>query len=80
MIVKDILHRIVRGGASPEKETMEYCFAHFNDQEYGEWYGYLRRDGAPTEPRAKGNVFKGPFHVPRMYCEVIRELEKLEQM
>ena len=62
------------------KRLMEYCFAHFNDEEYGEWYGYLRRDGAPTEPRAKGNVFKGPFHVPRMYCEVIRELEKLEQM
>ena len=62
------------------KMLMEYCFAHFNDEEYGEWYGYLRRDGAPTEPRAKGNVFKGPFHVPRMYCEVIRELEKLEQM
>lgn len=62
------------------KRLMEYCFAHFNDEEYGEWYGYLRRDGAPTEPRAKGNVFKGPFHVPRMYCEVIRELEKLERM
>ena len=62
------------------KMLMEYCFAHFNDEVYGEWYGYLRRDGAPTEPRAKGNVFKGPFHVPRMYCEVIRELEKLERM
>lgn len=62
------------------KMIVEYCFAHFNDETYGEWYGYLRRDGAPTEPRAKGNVFKGPFHVPRMYCEVIQELEKLEAM
>ena len=60
-----------------EKVT-DYAFSHFPEREYGEWYGYLRRDGAPTEPRAKGNVFKGPFHVPRMYCEVIQELEKLE--
>lgn len=57
----------------------DYCFTHFKDDEYGEWYGYLRRDGAPTEPRAKGNVFKGPFHVPRMHCEVIQELKKLEE-
>lgn len=28
MIIKDILRRIVRRGTSPEKETMEYCFAH----------------------------------------------------
>lgn len=62
------------------KMIVEYCFEHFNDETYGEWYGYLRRDGAPTEPRAKGNIFKGPFHVPRMYCEVIQELEKLEAM
>lgn len=59
---------------------MSYCSAHFKDETFGEWYGYLRRDGAPTEPRAKGNVFKGPFHVPRMYCEVLRELEKLEAL
>jgi len=62
------------------KMLADYCFTHFKDDSNGEWYGYLRRDGAPTEPRAKGNVFKGPFHVPRMHCEVIRELEKLERM
>ena len=55
----------------------DYAFTHFRDEEYGEWYGYLRRDGLPTEPAAKGNVFKGPFHVPRMYCEVLCELERL---
>ena len=33
--------------------------------EYGEWYGYLRRDGKPTQPACKGSTFKGPFHVPR---------------
>jgi N-acylglucosamine 2-epimerase len=55
----------------------EYAIAHFCDAEYGEWYGYLRRDGSATEPTGKGNIFKGPFHVPRMYCEVLTELEQL---
>ena len=46
--------------------TLDYCKAHFADSEYGEWYGYLRRDGKPTEPPCKGSTFKGPFHLPRM--------------
>ena len=48
--------------------TLDYCRAHFTDPEYGEWYGYLRRDGLPTEPPCKGSTFKGPFHVPRSLC------------
>ncbi len=46
-------------------KTMEYCKQHFSDPEYGEWYGYLRRDGLPTMPSTKGSTFKGPFHLPR---------------
>ena len=46
-------------------KTMDYCKAHFADPEYGEWYGYLRRDGLPTMPSTKGSTFKGPFHMPR---------------
>ena len=45
--------------------TVDYCKEHFADPEYGEWYGYLRRDGLPTMPPTKGSTFKGPFHVPR---------------
>ena len=55
----------------------DYTFQRFRDAEYGEWYGYLHRDGTPTEPVCKGNIFKGPFHVPRMYAEVVLELDKL---
>jgi N-acylglucosamine 2-epimerase len=55
----------------------EYVNKFFRDDEFGEWYGYLRRDGNATEPVCKGNVFKGPFHVPRMYSEVLSELNKL---
>ena len=46
-------------------KTLDYCKAHFADAEYGEWYGYLRRDGLPTQPSTKGSTFKGPFHLPR---------------
>ena len=47
-------------------KTLDYCKEHFSDPEYGEWYGYLRRDGKPTMPSTKGSTFKGPFHLPRM--------------
>ena len=46
-------------------QTLDYCKKVFSDPAYGEWYGYLRRDGAPTEPPCKGSTFKGPFHLPR---------------
>lgn len=48
------------------EKTLDYCKSHFSDPEFGEWYGYLRRDGKPTEPPCKGSTFKGPFHLPRM--------------
>lgn len=47
------------------KQISEWTYAHFPDTEKGEWYGYLHRDGTVAQP-AKGNIFKGPFHIPRM--------------
>ena len=47
------------------KRCLDYCKKVFSDPEYGEWYGYLRRDGKPTMPSTKGSTFKGPFHMPR---------------
>ena len=47
------------------KQISEWTYAHFPDTEFGEWYGYLHRDGTVAQP-AKGNIFKGPFHIPRM--------------
>lgn len=47
------------------RKASDWAYAHFPDREYGEWYGYLHRDGTVAQP-AKGNIFKGPFHVPRM--------------
>lgn len=47
------------------RQISDWTYAHFPDKEYGEWYGYLHRDGTIAQP-AKGNLFKGPFHIPRM--------------
>ena len=47
------------------QQISDWTYAHFPDVEYGEWYGYLHRDGTVAQP-AKGNIFKGPFHIPRM--------------
>jgi N-acylglucosamine 2-epimerase len=44
----------------------EWTFNHFPDREYGEWYGYLHKDGRISVD-LKGNMWKGPFHIPRMY-------------
>ncbi|MEY8395020.1 AGE family epimerase/isomerase [Lachnospiraceae bacterium 45-P1] len=61
-------------------KTLNYCKEHFSDPEYGEWYGYLRRDGKPTMPSTKGSTFKGPFHLPRCLIQVDQMMgEILEQ-
>lgn len=64
-------------------KTVDYCQKHFADPKYGEWFGYLRRDGLPTEPPCKGSTFKGPFHVPRslmmtdaMMGEILEKADK----
>ncbi len=56
-----------------------WSFNHFADQEYGEWFGYLRRDGQVSN-RSKGNLWKGPFHLPRMQyvCWKLLESEYLK--
>lgn len=56
-----------------------YLFGAFGDPEYGEWYGYLHRDGTPTQPVCKGSMFKGPFHLPRMLMTVEQSLARLEK-
>ncbi len=59
-------------------KTFIYCKTYFSDPEYGEWYGYLRRDGQPTQPPCKGSTFKGPFHLPRMLLMVDRMLDEIK--
>jgi N-acylglucosamine 2-epimerase len=47
------------------KLISEWTWSHLKDRKFPEWYGYLHRDGTVAQP-AKGNIFKGPFHIPRM--------------
>ena len=47
-------------------EIESYCEKYFIDHEHGEWYGYLHYDNTVANI-AKGNIFKGPFHIPRLY-------------
>jgi len=48
------------------KKTEEYCSIYFLNQNSGEWYGYLHYDNTVSNT-LMGNIFKGPFHIPRMY-------------
>ena len=43
----------------------DWTHSHFPDSEHGEWYGYLHKDGSISS-QLKGNLWKGPFHLPRM--------------
>lgn len=57
------------------KMAHDWMYAHLPDPEYGEWFGYLHRDGTVAQP-AKGNIFKGPFHIPRMLIKATELIEK----
>ena len=48
------------------KKIESYCEKYFVDKEHGEWYGYLHYDNT-VSTTLKGNIFKGPFHIPRLY-------------
>jgi N-acylglucosamine 2-epimerase len=59
----------------------DWAYAHFPDRVHGEWFGYLHRDGT-VSTRLKGNLWKGPFHLPRMqwYCTLrIQEMLNRDQ-
>ncbi len=52
----------------------DYTWDHFHDPEYGEFFGYLHRDGSLLNT-SKGGKWKGCFHVPRAMLEVYRIME-----
>jgi len=59
-----------------EWHRLVHDWAHrvFPDPQYGEWFGYAHRDGR-ISTHLKGNLWKGPFHLPRMqrYCWQLTE-------
>jgi N-acylglucosamine 2-epimerase len=61
------------------QQINQYAYDHFHDKINGEWYGYLHRDGKIAQT-AKGNLFKGPFHLPRQewYCmQILQEFNTI---
>ena len=71
-IIATLLAYLMTGNpkyAGWHRQVHDWAYAHFPDSEYGEWFGYLHRDGSVAN-RLKGNMWKGPFHLPRMqwYC------------
>jgi len=53
----------------------DWSYRCFPDPKYGEWYGYLHRDGRISVP-LKGNLWKSFFHHPRMqwYCSQLLQV------
>ena len=60
------------------KRLHDYSFEHFSDHEYGEWYGYLDREGRPVFG-LKGGKWKGFFHLPRMLMVCERWLNEMAE-
>jgi N-acylglucosamine 2-epimerase len=54
---------------------MDWTEKLFPDRKYGEWFGYFHRDGRLSTD-LKGNMYKGPFHIPRMYYRLWDILNK----
>jgi len=54
----------------------DYTWDHFPDPTYGEWYGYLNRQGEVLLP-LKGGKWKGCFHLPRTLFRCWQEFETL---
>jgi N-acylglucosamine 2-epimerase len=57
----------------------DWTYDRFPDREFGEWFGYLHRDGRISVP-LKGNLWKGPFHMPRMQLVCWNLLEEMAQL
>ena len=58
------------------KMVNDYIQNNFVDKEYDEWFGYLHRDNSLATP-LKGNMYKGPFHIPRMYLKCLEIINNI---
>ncbi len=80
VIIATLLAYVMTGDekyADMHEQVHEYAYSHFHDKEKGEWFGYLHRDGSVAQS-AKGNLFKGPFHLPRQEWYCYRLLQTIE--
>ena len=59
------------------EKVHNWTWKHFPDPEFGEWYGYLSRNGEPLLT-LKGGKWKGCYHIPRGLYQSWQTLEKLK--
>lgn len=59
------------------EKVHQYTWNHFRDTNYGEWFGYLNRQGEVLLP-LKGGKWKGCFHVPRALFQVSNVLQNID--
>ena len=59
------------------EKIYDWTYKHFPDSKNGEWFGYLHRDGSISST-LKGNMWKGPFHLPRMQLNCWKLLEEMD--
>jgi N-acylglucosamine 2-epimerase len=77
-IIATLLAWILTGDekyANMHQKVHDWAYSHFPDAEHGEWFGYLHRNGSLSVP-LKGNLWKGPFHLPRMQLVCWQLLEQ----
>lgn len=75
-IIATLLAWILTGDrkyAEWHRQIHDWAYRHFPDEDCGEWFGYLHRDGRISSS-LKGNMWKGPFHIPRMQLTCWQQL------
>ncbi|MEN6385735.1 MAG: AGE family epimerase/isomerase, partial [Phycisphaerales bacterium] len=80
-IIATLLAYHLTGNAKYEqwhKLAHDWAYSHFPDHKNGEWFGYLHRDGRLSNT-IKGNMWKGPFHLPRMQLYCWKLLEQMKK-
>lgn len=60
------------------EKVHDYAYDRFGDPEFGEWFGYLHRDGSVSHT-IKGNIWKGPFHLSRALLRCWKLCEELAE-
>jgi N-acylglucosamine 2-epimerase len=60
------------------EQMHDYTWSKFVDEQHGEWFGYLNRQGEVLLP-LKGGKWKGCFHVPRGLYQLYSVMDKLSQ-
>lgn len=57
----------------------DWTWSHFPDPEYGEWFGYLNRQGKPNS-MLKGGKWKTFFHLPRCLMRSAKLMHQIAEL